>query len=250
MLEPAPPGVGLNPRPFAQRYPHELSGGQRQRIGIARALAARTSLRRRRRADGARSTSRSRPRSSTCSSDLQTLGLTYLFIAHDLAVVRHMCDRIAVMYLGGIVEERAAAEMYEPPAPLHQALLSPCRVPTRTSRGSGAIILTGDVPSSIARHRLPLPLAVSLWSRRRCGSRAFAVDVPVLEGSPHAVACHFAEPILSGELKPHAQAPEWDPGIVSHRRPSRRRRSDGQARHVPARGRAESTRSPIRRPSR
>jgi oligopeptide/dipeptide ABC transporter ATP-binding protein len=184
--------VGL-PAAAADRYPFEFSGGQRQRIGIARALAL-------------------NPRMLVCDEpvsaldvsiqsqvlnlllDLQReLGLTYLFIAHNLAVVKHVSDRIAIMYLGRIVELAAADEIYQSPLhPYTRALLSAIPRPNPQGRRE-RIVLQGDVPSPINP-----PTGCAFHPRCPHATDRCRAEAPALRPAPklagHTVACHYDLP--------------------------------------------------------
>ena len=200
--------VGL-PRTALGKYPHEFSGGQRQRIGIARALSVDPQLIVADEPVSALDVSVQAQVINLMEDLQQEFGLTYLLIAHDLAVVRHISDRIGVMYLGALAEEAEADDLYAMPLhPYTRALLSAVPVPDPLVEDQREqILLAGDLPSpanppSGCRFHTRCP-----WRQEtRCDDERPQLRLVQIDGVPesHRVACHWAEQIQSGDLQPHA----------------------------------------------
>lgn len=193
--------VGL-PKGSANRYPHEFSGGQRQRIGLARALALSPDLIVADEPVSALDVSIQAQIVNLLEEMQEEFALTYLFIAHDLAVVRHISDRIAVMYLGRIVEVAPSAKLYENPLhPYTKALLSAVPIPDPVvEEKRERILLSGDLPSpanppSGCRFHTRCPFR----QQERCDDEVPELR-PLADGQ--VVACHYAEEIQAGAIKP------------------------------------------------
>ena len=196
--------VGL-PRNAINRYPHEFSGGQRQRAGIARALAVQPEFIAADEAVSALDVSIQAQIVNLLSELQREFKLTYLFIAHDLSVVRHISDRIAVMYLGEVVELSPAKELYDRPLhPYTTALVSAVPIPDpKVERRRKRMILRGDVPSP-ANPPSGCRFHTRCWLRRELGDPEIcATDTPELRQllPGHGVACHFAEEMAGKERR-------------------------------------------------
>ncbi len=194
--------VGLSPEHY-NRYPHEFSGGQRQRIGVARALALRPKLIIADEPVSALDVSIQAQIVNLFEELQDEFGLTYMFIAHDLNVVRHVSDRVAVMYLGNLVEVSPAGDLYERPLhPYTISLLDAVPIPDpQVEARRKIVVLPGELPSPVSppsgcRFHTRCPYV----QKTRCRD-----EVPALRPlgeTGHLVACHWAEQIHAGEITP------------------------------------------------
>ena len=203
--------VGL-PADAMSRYPHEFSGGQRQRIGVARAIAVNPDFVVADEPVSALDVSIQAQILNLLASLQKDFDLTYLFISHDLAVVRHISDRIAVMYLGAVVEVAPAEALYETPLhPYTISLLSAVPIPDPViERKRQPLLLQGDLPSPAnPPHGCRFHTRCPYVQPTRCREE----DPPLRALLPgQTVACHWAEQIRAGELAPIEREPLFEPG--------------------------------------
>ncbi|WP_026876183.1 ABC transporter ATP-binding protein [Jiangella gansuensis] len=209
--------VGL-PASAASRYPHEFSGGQRQRIGIARAIALEPQLIVADEPVSALDVSIQAQVVNLLEELQDRLGLTYLVIAHDLAVVRHIADIVAVMYLGTLVEQAPSDDLYARPLhPYTKALMSAVPIPDPAVEDARErILLSGDLPSPAdppagCRFHTRCPFR----QPTRCDDERPALRHVAGHPQAHRVACHWAEEIEAGRIQPSASA-VVDPTRPSH----------------------------------